>query len=289
MPATPNHPRGYLHEDFRIFHLKDANATRVDYHYHEFDKIVLLLSGTVTYFIEDISYTLKPGDLLLVPHGVIHKPLISTGEAYERYVIWMTPDFLQRSGRPGQELSLVFSQPSQAGEHLLSLPLSDRLDLLRQLGHIQESALSGEYAASLMTENLFSIFMISVCRLFLRDRSAPLSPAPDAKTASICAYIDAHLGDDLSVEHLSSVFYTSRYHLMRTFKAQTGYTLHQYITRRRILKAADLIGSGTPVAKAALICGYEDYSAFLRAFKGLFKVTPKHFTSMGRTTDIEHE
>ena len=289
MTANADRRRGYLHEDFRIFHLKDADATRVDYHYHEFDKLVLLLSGTVTYFIEDASYTLRPGDLLLVPHGAIHKPLISTGEAYERYVIWTTPDFLQRVSRPAQDLALAFSRSSQSGSHLLSLSPADRLELLRQLTRIQESARSEDYAAPLLTENLFSIFMISVCRLFLRDRSAPLSPAPDAKTASICAYIDAHLGDDLSVELLSSVFYTSRYHLMRTFKAQTGYTLHQYITRRRILKAADLIGSGTPVAKAALICGYEDYSAFLRAFKGLFKVTPKHFTSMGRTTDIEHE
>ncbi len=289
MPVSADRRRGYLHEDFRIFHLKDANATRVDYHYHDFDKLVLLLSGTVTYFIEDISYTLKPGDLLLVPHGVIHKPLISTGEAYERYVIWMTPDFLQRLSRSGQDLSLVFHRPAQIGDHLLSLSLPDRLDLLRQLSRIQESILSTDYAAPLLTENLFSIFMIAVCRLFLQDRSAPHALAPDTKTAAICSYIDTHLADDLSVERLSSVFYTSRYHLMRSFKAQTGYTLHQYITRRRILKAAELLGSGIPVAKAATLCGYEDYSAFLRAFKSIFKVTPKHFTSMGRTADVEHE
>ena len=73
MSGHENRLRGYLHEDFRIFHLKDADATRVDYHYHEFDKLVLLLSGTVTYFIEDIAYTMKAGDLLAVPHNIIHK------------------------------------------------------------------------------------------------------------------------------------------------------------------------------------------------------------------------
>ena len=150
--------RGYLHEDFRIFHLKDADATRVDYHYHEFHKLVLLLSGTVTYFIEDISYTLKPGDLLVVPRGIIHKPLISTGEAYERYVIWATPDFLSRSSRPDQDLSAAFDQPT--GGHLLSLPPAARLDLMQQLSRIEQSARSGDFAAPLMTKNLFSIFMI---------------------------------------------------------------------------------------------------------------------------------
>ena len=41
--------RGYLHEDFRLFHLKDSRAQKLDYHYHEFDKLILLLGGKVTY------------------------------------------------------------------------------------------------------------------------------------------------------------------------------------------------------------------------------------------------
>ena len=37
--------RGYLKEDFRLFHLKDSRAQKLDYHYHEFDKLILLLGG----------------------------------------------------------------------------------------------------------------------------------------------------------------------------------------------------------------------------------------------------
>ena len=44
--------RGYLLEDFRLFHLKDDRGTKVDYHYHEFCKIVLLLSGSGSYTVE---------------------------------------------------------------------------------------------------------------------------------------------------------------------------------------------------------------------------------------------
>ena len=43
--------RGYLLEDFRLFHLKDDRGTKVDYHYHEFCKIVLLLSGSGSYTV----------------------------------------------------------------------------------------------------------------------------------------------------------------------------------------------------------------------------------------------
>ena len=40
--------RGYLNEDFRLFHLKDSRAQKLEYHYHEFDKLILLLGGKVT-------------------------------------------------------------------------------------------------------------------------------------------------------------------------------------------------------------------------------------------------
>ena len=36
--------RGYLLDDFRLFHLKDKNGTNIDYHYHEFCKLLLLRS-----------------------------------------------------------------------------------------------------------------------------------------------------------------------------------------------------------------------------------------------------
>ncbi|MDD6317139.1 MAG: AraC family transcriptional regulator [Clostridia bacterium] len=279
--------RGYLREDFRIFHLKDTCATRVGYHYHEFDKLVLLLSGSVTYFIEDVAYTLRPGDLLLVPHGKIHKPVIASGEPYERYVVWTSPDFLRRSGRPGQELSVCLD-PRNGGTHL-SLPPAARLDLLRRLDQIQASSISGDYAAELMTEQLFLLFMIAVCRVYLGSRPHAAGPAPDGKIQEICAHIDQNLSGDLSVDAISTAFFLSRYHLMRTFKAQTGYTLHQYITRRRILRAAELMAGGMPVTKAAECCGYADYSAFLRAFKQIFKTTPRAFTSPGDPPDVEQE
>ena len=58
--------RGYLKEDFRLFHLKDSRAQKVDYHYHAFDKLILLLGGKVTYVVEGVTYFLQPWDLLLV-------------------------------------------------------------------------------------------------------------------------------------------------------------------------------------------------------------------------------
>ena len=66
--------RGYLHERFHFFHLRDSRAQELDFHYHEFDKLVFLLGGKVTYIVEGKSYFLKPYDILLVGRSMIHKP-----------------------------------------------------------------------------------------------------------------------------------------------------------------------------------------------------------------------
>ena len=87
--------RGYLHEDFRLFHLKDSLAQRMDYHYHEFDKLILLLHGKVTYVVEGVTYFLKPWDVLLVQHSLIHKPIIDPAEPYERVVVWLGREWMR--------------------------------------------------------------------------------------------------------------------------------------------------------------------------------------------------
>jgi AraC-like DNA-binding protein len=76
------------------------------------------------------------------------------------------------------------------------------------------------------------------------------------------------------VDALSDLAFMSRYHFMRFFKAQTGFTVHGYIRHKRLMRAAQLIREGTPVTKAAAECGYNDYSAFHRAFRETFGISP---------------
>ena len=44
--------RGYLREDFRLFHLADSDRPEIAYHYHTFHKIILLLAGRAGYCVE---------------------------------------------------------------------------------------------------------------------------------------------------------------------------------------------------------------------------------------------
>jgi AraC-like DNA-binding protein len=61
---------------------------------------------------------------------------------------------------------------------------------------------------------------------------------------------------------------------MRLFKAQTGSSVHAYVRQKRLLTAARLIREGVSANKAAADSGFGDYSAFHRAFKESFGISP---------------
>lgn len=90
--------RGYLHEDFRLFHLRGAMEESVDWHYHTFHKIIEFLGGESGYGVEGKQYLLQPGDLVLVPQGCIHRPEAEPNAPYERRILYLSPEFLRRAG-----------------------------------------------------------------------------------------------------------------------------------------------------------------------------------------------
>ncbi len=272
--------RGYLNEDFRLFHLKDSRAQKLEYHYHEFDKLILLLGGKVSYVVEGVTYFLQPWDMLLVQHNMIHRPVIDPSEPYERVVIWLGHDWLRLRSDPGEELDTCFSTACQRGFHLLRFGAERRLEYMQLIQRLEQALRFGEFGAGRMADTLCQQLLIAVNRDILRDRTAQEekdSYRVDPKMDEILRYIAEHLEEELPVDALAGRFYLSRYYLMHRFKAVTGYTIHQYISQKRLLRAGELIRAGVPVMKAAEQAGFAEYSTFLRAFQNTFHMSPREF------------
>lgn len=272
--------RGYLHEDFRLFHLKDSRAQQLDYHYHEFDKIVLFLGGKVTYVIEGVTYFLKPWDILLVRRNMIHRPIIDPSEPYERVVIWLGRDYLHQCSDADTVLEECFETVRSRGFHLLRATPERRLTYMNIIQALEDALRSQEFGAARLADLLCQQLLIAVNRDVRSSATAqeePESYRMDAKIEEILRYIAANLHQELSVDVLAKRFFLSPYYLMHRFKAVTGYTLHQYIRQKRILRAGELIREGVPVMKAAEQVGFREYSTFLRAFQSTFHVSPREF------------
>ena len=266
----PTEKTGYLEQDFRLFHIKDQTKREFSYHYHDFHKVIIFLSGKVAYHIEGKSYYLKPWDILLVNRHAIHKPEIDFSVPYERFVLWIRDDI------KSTELLRCFQKAIDRSYNLIRLD-SDTQEKLKQLLYELEAALKDEkFGSKLLGSALFTQFMVYVNRIFLEKQYIydTRSYSSDSQIEELLRYINHNLTEDLSIETLARKYYLSKYHMMRKFKEETGYTIHNYIISKRLLLARTKISEGTPILKAAQLSGFSDYTTFSRAYKKQFGTAP---------------
>ena len=270
---------GYLNEDFRFFHLRDDKGQDLDFHYHDFNKLVVLIRGNVTYQVEDALYPLRPYDVLLVSHHLIHKAQIDLSVPYERVIIYISEAFLQRNSTAKTELQCLFERARKANRHLYRLNHETQQALAGQLQSLEETLDAQEFGADIMSQMALLRLLIWLTR-WCEAEQAKLKGARTVRNAMVAdslEYIQAHFCQRLTVETLASRCYVSTYHFMRSFKEHTGCTVHAYIQQKRLLYAAGLIRDGIPAVQASAAAGFQDYSTFLRAFKKMFAVNPSQF------------
>ena len=263
---------GYLKENYRLFHLRDTAGQERDFHFHDFDKIVLLISGRVEYEVEDRSYALRPWDVLLIRHHTIHKAVIDRKEPYERIIIYLDKTFLERV-MPGAQLSECFDTADRTGRNRLSPDVSQRQALKALLENMENDLKSNSFGSKAMADTLLIQLIIHINRISAAA-PGPVMPATDSKIEEALSYINEHLSEELTVDRLAEKVYLSKYHFMRLFKAQTGTTVHAYIRQKRLFSAVRMMREGVPAERAAIDSGFGDYSAFYRAFRETFGTTP---------------
>ena len=267
--------KGYLNQDFRIFHLVDESQREFSYHYHDFYKLVIFIRGDVTYCIEGKSYELAPYDMVLVNAGEVHRPIVHSLRPYERIIIYISPQFLQSYRQADYDLGLCFEKVRKEQSNVLRMPSMKTSKLYQVCRELESSFKDTDYASGLYQNILFLEFMIQLNRAAVHDAlDFTETAAANDKILNILSYINEHLTEDVSIDLLAEHFFISKYYLMHSFKEETGYTIGNYLSAKRLRYAKELISGGMPVTQACFECGFKNYSTFSRAYKKNFKVPP---------------
>ncbi|MFL5402650.1 MAG: helix-turn-helix domain-containing protein [Gemmatimonadales bacterium] len=89
------------------------------------------------------------------------------------------------------------------------------------------------------------------------------------------AYIDAHIGERISLGELALQAGVSRFHFARQFRLSTGESPMGYLRRVRIERSKSILQtSDTTIAEVAARLGFSDQSHFTRIFARLVGVPP---------------
>lgn len=264
---------GYLEERHHFFHLRDTAGQERDFHFHEFDKIVILLSGKVDYTVENSTYTLRPWDILLVKHHTIHKASIDKSVPYERIILYLDEKYYN-SVFPNAEVTGCFDIADRKEQRLLSLSAEKREKISGLLNEYEQCSLGSARRDMVMRETLI-IQLLILLEGETAEYAAEKAFRQNDKINDTMSFINENLGADLSAEFLASRVFLSKSHFMRLFSESAGMTVHSYILQRRLLNASREIREGTSAAEAARMNGFDDYSSFYRAFRKELGITPR--------------
>lgn len=279
---------GYLNSNFKIFHLVDKGMTPIGFHFHDFHKILLLMKGNVSYCVEGRTYDLQADDIVFVPAGEVHRPVLHDTAIYERIIIYISKDYLNTYRTDNYDLAQCLIEAHQKQSHVLRVPAFGTTKLGQIVRELEQSLDSNEYANELYHNLLFLEFMIQLNRVAIHDGIEYLSnSSSNKKMIDVIDYLNEHLTDDLSIDFLAETFYLSRYHLMHAFKEETGYTIGNYLSTKRLLLARDRIQQGEPITNVCYECGFRNYSTFSRAYKKNFGCSPREQLSRQTTPPAE--
>ncbi len=258
--------------DIIISHSIDIHPNQNDFnmHIHSHNEIFLFVSGDATCNVEGNQYDLEAGSIQIIRESESHAVLFRSDAPYERYVLsfpssavgsfagadaLLSPFYDRRLGTQNQYLPSTLS-PFSPLALFRKMCLPDASEDVRRLAIVSH-----------LPSLLFEI-----------SRAFALTDRPDSTVGSqagkIIAYINDHLFEDLSLERISSEFYMSASQIERIIKKHTHSSPGHYISRKRLSAARAKIESGESASRAALECGFGEYSSFYRAYIKEYGVPP---------------
>ena len=266
-----------LRPDFEVAHKWDTDLKDVELHHHDFYEVDFLISGDVTYVIESRVYHVQPGQMLIINPRELHQVYIQPDAApYERYMLWIAPGLLQSLSSEQTDLCRCFDMTRPHYGNLLHLPVEQRKLIPAMMEALLREQEQPAFGSDLLRQNLLTELMIHINRL--AEHTAPVAqPDGDSVVTRVIDYINAHYHEPLSLDMLAERFFVSKYHLSHEFTKQMGTGIYQYIQKKRLLIARQLMADGQKPVEVYALCGFGDYPAFFRAFRKEYGLSPRSF------------
>ncbi|MDY6314407.1 MAG: AraC family transcriptional regulator [Clostridia bacterium] len=240
--------------------MRKTPVSMANRHYHEHFEIYYLTQGKVRYFIENMTFDLKAGDMILIAPQVIHRTASTENKALERVLLSFRCDFLgKKINNPIFDCFKRYYIPDAAA----LAPLIHTIE--------NEAGLNDKFSSE-MIRCCIKKLLIQISRTEKTDTKCAEN---SSAFQEISKFITDNYSSELTLDLLSKRFAISKSHLSRQFKNATGFNLSKYITIVRIKNAQRLLlTTEYPITEVATMCGFNNSSYFAAVFKRIIGISP---------------
>ena len=249
---------------------RNTHHHEIELHVHDEFELYVNLSGDVSFLVEDRLYRLSRGDVILARPGEHHHCVYRSDKPHRLY--WILFDC-------SQNRALLDFLQSDFPENYIS-PKDELREELLELIRLLHSGTPTE------EEKLYSFFRIFAILKQSRDKSTSRQASMPRELIEIIDYINKHICEELTVSQIAKALYVSQRTVERKCREHLAITPAEFIRRKKLVLAAELLQRGESVLAAGTGVGYSDNSYFIELFKRYYGVTPYHYRKMWQQEKI---
>ena len=234
-------------------------------HSHDEYVIGLNYSGIEQVWLDGKSFDVPPGKITVYNPGEVQASSCQAEDGWEFKSLYLDHQAVAEA---------LGDDWATGGQREINLPLIDDPVLFTLLDRLDTQALVTA------TEDQHCLMIDFIGRLFTsygRARRPGRLERGHPSLRRVAAYIHDHLTETIRLEDLASLAGLSPYHLLRAYRAATGFPPHQYQLQLRIRQAKQMLRSGRQIADIAADLGFVDQGHLHRLFRRIVGVTPGQY------------
>ena len=241
---------------------KRSHVYEIELHTHEELEIYINLTGDVSFLVENNLYPLGRGDIIVARPGE-HHHCVYRSEALHKH-FWIL---------------LRYEKDKELFEFLKDLDVN----FISPPGKVKNEIIDLCY--SMLNEDLqkldkFYCFLrlMKILKMSKKD-NIEVNYLPEEFT-KVLEYIDEHITENLKVTDIANTFFLSESTIERRFREYLEIKPLEFIRKKKMILAAELLRKGQTVLNAGMSVGYGDSSHFIKLFKRYYGMTPMKYKSI---------
>ncbi|MGQ3477190.1 response regulator transcription factor [Paenibacillus sp. TY11] len=162
----------------------------------------------------------------------------------------------------------------EAAVELAASVASNQERALGELGRVAEGDLSADFTSFAH----YGQRLTRMLELYIAGVQHAQAGNQPFDITDIKRYIDRYYFEDIKISFFAETYFLSREYLMKLFKQQFGYGIHEYVQKVRMDKAKELLGdSSLKIQEISDMLGYKDKNYFSKAFRNYYQVSPSEY------------
>ena len=228
-----------------------------------------VMAGKSALFCGDKYYETHPGDIIIKNAGVMHAEKSDVNNPIEQVCIGIAGIKID-----GLENGCLISKGTKPLiESGSNKPLFDSM-----FRYILSQAVDTMSVDTTKLNSVMGTILNIIYRDYHLDISKEESEVKGKNIRPVREFIEKNYALNLSIDGLAKKFFISPFYLSKKFKAETGFTINQYIISCRMGEAQRLlIFSDKQIKDIALDCGYDSLPYFYTTFKKYAGCTPQEY------------